>query len=424
MADPFENLRAVISTDEPDPVFAAALRARLERALSLPKGVTVSNLVLGNEPTGSEPVATVTPYLAISDAPSAIAWYEEALGARARGAPYVMPDGTIGHAELDIAGGLVMLSEQHPEMGVVAPLPGEGVAVTIHLSVRDVDAVIANAVSSGATLERAPADYEYGRNGVFRDPFGHRWLVSSEPPPPARPLRHGDIGYVSLWVPDVEKAASFFSDILDWSYGPGSAPEGRQVEGQTIHHGLWKVDSPATLFMCFAVDDVETAARRVRDAGGTASEPHVEPYGSISECTDDQGVRLAIFEPPGGITSAGPGTTAHPTSPRHGDLAYVTMEVVDSRRARAFYGSVLGWRFAPGRVEDGWQVPDVSPMVGMSGGHDVATNVPMYQVDDIASAVDRVRRRGGIATVPETQPYGITSSCADDQGTRFYLGQL
>jgi len=63
-------------------------------------------------------------------------------------------------------------------------------------------------------------------------------------------------------------------------------------------------------------------------------------------------------------------------------------------------------------------------MVGISGGHDVATTVPMYSVDDIATAVRAVRERGGVATDPERQPYGIASTCSDDQGTRFYLGQL
>jgi predicted enzyme related to lactoylglutathione lyase len=235
-------------------------------------------------------------------------------------------------------------------------------------------------------------------------------------------LRQGDIGYVSLWVQDIDRAAAFFSTVLDWDYGPASGPQGRQVEAQSLHHGLWGGQQRSTLFLCFAVDDVNHGVERVRDAGGTAEDPHVEPYGLISGCTDDQGVQFAIFEPPGGIemrSVAGPSSGA-----RHGDLAYVTMEVVDSARARGFYGSVLGWHFAAGRVDDGWQVEDVVPMVGLSGGHEVATTVPMYRVDDIAVAVERVRLCGGTATDPEVLPYGTTSTCTDDQGTRFHLGRL
>ena len=47
----------------------------------------------------------------------------------------------------------------------------------------------------------------------------------------------------------------------------------------------------------------------------------------------------------------------------------------------------------------------------------------MYRVDDIAAAVERVRAAGGTATDPVAQPYGWTSECVDDQGTRFSLGE-
>jgi hypothetical protein len=43
MADPFGVLRAPVTPADPDPAFAARLRARLERALDLPEGVAVSD---------------------------------------------------------------------------------------------------------------------------------------------------------------------------------------------------------------------------------------------------------------------------------------------------------------------------------------------------------------------------------------------
>jgi predicted enzyme related to lactoylglutathione lyase len=240
-------------------------------------------------------------------------------------------------------------------------------------------------------------------------------------PTPQPGLRHGDVGYVSLWVPDAERAAAFFAEVLGWRYAPAGGHASRQVEGQTLHHGLWGGIDPPTLFCCYAVDNIAAATARVEAAGGRAKAPHAEPYGLVADCSDDQGVRFALFELPGGATS-------RPSLPlqgnRPGDLAYITMEVVDATRARAFYGQVLGWRFFGGRVADGWQVDDVVPMVGISGGHQSATTVPMYRVADIAAAVGIVRAAGGTATVPESQPYGVTAACTDDQGVRFYLGQL
>ena len=234
--------------------------------------------------------------------------------------------------------------------------------------------------------------------------------------------RAGDIAYVSLWVPDVERAATFFSAVLGWTYGPGSSGQSRQVAGTTVPHGLYGAQERSTLFCCYAVDDVDAAVHRVRDAGGQADEPVAEPYGRVANCVDDQRTPFALIEL---APSDGARTGVRPVNGvRPGDLAYVTLEVTDTSRARAFYGTVLGWQFSPGRVEDGWGVDDIMPMTGLGGGRAQATGVPMYRVDDIEAAVSRVRAAGGTATEAESQPYGITAECVDDQGTRFYLGQV
>ena len=417
MADPFEALAAPVVPAGPDPDFADRLRARIEQALGLQGGTTPSTTLDRETTVTPSAIAGVIPYLAVADARRALEWYVEALGARRRGEPIVMPDGRIGHAELDIAGDVLMLADEHPEVGVVAPRPGEGVTVTLHLTVGDVDAVTSRAVGAGADLERPPTDHPYGRNAVVRDPFGHRWMVSSEAAPQAAQdaaVSPGDVAYVSLWVPDVERAAAFFGTVLGWRYAPGSSPQGRQVEGVTPNHGLWGGQARSTLFLCFAVDDVEAAVRRVRDAGGQAEDPRSEPYGPVADCVDDQGLPFAVVRAVEATTGAG----------RPADVAYITMEVVDSERARAFYGSVLGWRFSPGRTPGGWNVEAMRPRTGMAGGADRPTVVPMYRVTDVAAAVQRVRAAGGTATDPERQPYGVTAVCTDDQGTRFYLGEL
>ena len=446
MSDPFEALHMPVEPVAPDREFADRLRTRIERALSLPKGVTVSNLDLERDldpdlgfevsedsvPALAAAVgsAQITPYLAVAGASEAISWYSAAFGAHLRSDPIMMPDGRVGHAELEIGGALIMLADEFPEIGHSAPTSG-GTAVTLHLSVSDVDTVIDSAVAAGARLDRAAADFEYGRHGAITDPFGHRWQIMQEPagPDPAdsaaaagdRAFHQGDIGYVSWWVPSVTRADRFFSSVLGWRYEPAGGPQGRRVEGLALHHGIWGGRDRSNLFCCFAVVDVSEAAQRVRAAGGIAGAPHVEPYGVISDCTDDQGVEFALFQPHDGVEA---GARSGVPETADGEVAYVTMEVRDSAKARAFYGAVLGWGFTPGNVSDGWQVNAVSPMVGISGGHSVATTLPMYRVGDIATVVDLVRAAGGTAGELETHPYGITAQCTDDQGTRFYLGQL
>ncbi len=436
MTDPLEALRTPIVPVDPDPAFAAALRQRITRALALPRGVAVSESL--SPPTADpqpadpqpadpqpadpqpQPAGAITPYLAVADARRALEWYAEAFGARPRGEPIVMPDGRIGHAEIEIAGGVVMISDPHAEIGVVAPTPDAGVSVTLHATVADVDALAASAVRSGARLERPASDNPYGRIAVVRDPFGHRWMLNTPPaggPPLGRSAREGDLAYVSLWVPDGEQAAAFFGDVLGWKYA-GGAGATRQVLGATPPHGIFGGQLRSSLFLCLAVDDLDVARRRGRAAGGRDGDPRTEPYGRVVDCADDQGMPFALVEG----TDDGSGPAGGGGSP--GDLAYVTLEVADSARARAFYAAVVGWRFAPGRSVDGWNSENVGPMVGLHGGHAVVTAVPMYHVAHVEAAVARVRSAGGSATDPERHPYGVTADCVDDQGTRFYLGQL
>lgn len=425
MADPFDALRLPVAPVAPDPAFAARLRRRIEAALALPEGTDMPRAEREPEATttsteGATTPTGVTPYLAVTDARRALAWYAEVFGALPRTEPLVMPDGRVGHAELELDGGVVMLADEHPEIGFVAPVAGQGSTVTLHLHVPDVDGATSRAVASGARLDRPPADHSYGRNAVVVDPFGHRWMIagSTTSAATARRPHHVDVSYASLWVPDVERAARFYQAVLAWRYVEGSTSQGRRVEGVSPPLGLWGGQSHTTTFVCFAVEDVAAAVQRVRTAGGRAEEPRHEPYGLVADCVDDQGMAFAVSE-------AGAGQGVGPPAPaRHGELVYLTVGVPDADRARTFFASVLGWRFSPGRSAGGWDVEGVRPRAGMYGGSEHPLVVPMFAVDDIVAAVDRVRTAGGSPTEPEQMPYGITADCVDDQGGRFWLGQL
>lgn len=437
MTDPFEALRDPVVPVDPDPRFAARLRARLERALLAPEGATMTTTTTTTTTTtpsetaaADVPLRTLTPYIMVDDARRALDWYVRALGARRRGEPIVMDDDRIGHAELAFGDSVLMLADESPALRLFGPKTRGGVSQSLRLEVADVDGTVGRAVELGADLERPVADSPYGRNGVIIDPFGHRWMVSATPSAAAASaeteptrLRHGDVVYSSLWVPYVERAAAFYGAVLGWRYAPGREPRGRQVEGLGQRIGLWGGEEHNTMFLCFAVDDVAAAVERVRAAGGQAHEPTREPYGLVADCTDDQGMRFAVYE-----LSPEESAGAAPGDYRPGEICYLVIEVPDSARARAFFGAVLGWEFTPGQAEDGWSARnagrEVHYMTGMHGGHDRSTVVPMFYVDDIAAAVERVRAAGGTATDPDRQPYGITAECADDQGTRFYLGEL
>jgi PhnB protein len=121
----------------------------------------------------------VTPYLAIDGAAEAIDFYRKAFGATER-MRMAGPDGRIGHAEIDIEGGLIMLADEHPQMGFQSPKAYGGSAVTIHIYVADVDALAARAAAAGATVVRPVADQFYGdRSCQLRDPYGHTWSIAT-----------------------------------------------------------------------------------------------------------------------------------------------------------------------------------------------------------------------------------------------------
>jgi predicted enzyme related to lactoylglutathione lyase len=230
------------------------------------------------------------------------------------------------------------------------------------------------------------------------------------------PPSEGDLAYSSLWLPDLERAEAFYPSVLGWRLATGDAG-GRMVEGVTLPMGVRGGVADSTLFLCHAVDDVYAAVARVRAAGGEAEEPTRQPYGVVADCTDNQGMRFALVRAPRAERRPLP-------QPGAGGLLYLTVEVPNSQLFRDFYGAVFGWTFTPGRIDDGWGVTGITPMTGMHGGAGRPAVVPMYGVRDVVAAVAAVRAAGGTSTDPERMPYGTTAECADDQGSRFYLGQV
>lgn len=122
---------------------------------------------------------TVTPYLIINGAAQAIEFYRSAFGAMEL---VRMPDpkGRIAHAEIKIGDSVIMLADEHQEMGYRGPRTLGGTSVSIVLYVPDVDTVFARAVKAGGKSQRAVADQFYGdRMGTLEDPFGHVWTIGT-----------------------------------------------------------------------------------------------------------------------------------------------------------------------------------------------------------------------------------------------------
>jgi PhnB protein len=122
---------------------------------------------------------TVAPYLAVENAAEAIEYYKKAFGAKER-TRMEAPGGTIGHAELEIGGSIVMLSDPFPQGSTRPPKELGGTTVSIMMYVEDVDSVVKQAVDAGATVTMEVEDQFWGdRFGSIQDPFGHQWSLAT-----------------------------------------------------------------------------------------------------------------------------------------------------------------------------------------------------------------------------------------------------
>lgn len=123
-------------------------------------------------------MSELTPYICVADAWAAIDWYAEVLEAEVTHEPIVMEDGRVGHVELSLGGARLMMSDEFPEVDVEGPDRARGSAVSLHLTVDDVEAAATRVKGAGVSLDRGPESSGLGRVAVFRDPFGHRWFLN------------------------------------------------------------------------------------------------------------------------------------------------------------------------------------------------------------------------------------------------------
>lgn len=130
---------------------------------------------------------TVVPMIAYRDASAALDWLAKAFGFHERNR-IVMPDGSVGHAEMQVEdGGLIMLAEPTPSYqgpalhaeSCEAARAWQSVPYVIdgvHVTVDDLDAHFARARDAGATILSEPEDSGYGRAYRAADLEGHRWM--------------------------------------------------------------------------------------------------------------------------------------------------------------------------------------------------------------------------------------------------------
>ncbi len=299
MTDPFDALREPGTPAGPDPEFAERLRTQLTREVFNSTGGTMPQQTAAARAEPELGTPTLTPYIVVSDARRALTWYVEVFGGQRRGADYVNPDGTIGHAEIRIGDAVLMLSEASdlwPDVPVGAPDSRARFSHSLHLQVDDVDAATERARRSGAAVEREPADQPYGRAAVLVDPFGHRWILL-RPPAPAGPQRHSGLANVTMLAPDPEQAKEFYQAVLQVTFSSGHPGAWRTEELSPPLGILPSGRTEPEVQLSYRVADIDAAIERVRAAGGQARSPQRRPFGLLADCIDDQGGTFRLWQP-------------------------------------------------------------------------------------------------------------------------------
>ena len=107
----------------------------------------------------------------------------------------------------------------------------------------------------------------------------------------------GEPSHFELGVPDAERAKSFYSEVLGWSFRTTQGDDA-WIDTPGVGGGVHGADAAANIVVYFRVSDIEAAVSRVRELGGHADEPGPpEATGRYATCRDDQGVAFGLHEP-------------------------------------------------------------------------------------------------------------------------------
>ena len=244
--------------------------------------------------------------LMTGDLDKAVAFYGPVVGWETRdsgmpGMPYLI----FGKGGKDVGGMMAWSS-----IGESKPTKWMG-----HIYTPDVDAETQAVVTDGGTLYRPPQEIPgVGRFGVVADPQGAEYLLFQpsmpvDPPSRLRPTEIGAVGWCELATTNWEKAWEFYSGHYGWTkdmaveMGPMGTYQTFRLDSESFGGGMMNIPpgmaelmgGPAWTFY-FTVEDIQAAAKRVTDAGGSITHGPAEVPGGgwILQGVDTQGGRFAL----------------------------------------------------------------------------------------------------------------------------------
>ena len=123
---------------------------------------------------------TVNAYLVVDSSVEAVEFYQKAFGAEA-GMHMKSPDGKrTMHVEMRIGDSTIMMGDANPQWNMRSAKQLGGSPISLHLYVKDADALFNRAIAAGCQVEMPIMDAFWGdRYGKVRDPFGITWGIAT-----------------------------------------------------------------------------------------------------------------------------------------------------------------------------------------------------------------------------------------------------
>jgi uncharacterized glyoxalase superfamily protein PhnB len=241
----------------------------------------------------------------------------------------------------------------------------------------------------------------------------------------------GRVGHVEL---DVQGSGFYLADAYP-EYG-NTAPD--PAAGHSVALHLEVADTDATVTAAVAAG--ATVVRPAEDQPyGARSATLLDPFGHrwtlmgplATPMSDDEIVRamadIGVEAETIDLGERAPVTTpasepGHaPAGPLVHGLGYFTIDVPDAARAARFYAELFGWVAEPSGPAGGFHLANIEPPGGIDPEKSEVGITAYLRVDDLATAVDRVRELGGEVLSVTTYPSGGNAVCRDDQGVAFQL---
>jgi uncharacterized protein len=249
---------------------------------------------------------------------------------------------------------------------------------------------------------------------------------------------HGRFVWYELTTPDVKAAKAFYANVVGWgardASEPGSAPMAYTLftAGEDAVGGLLNLPEQASQMGVrphwigyVSVDDVDAAAKRFKQLGGTVHVPptDVPDFSRFSVVADSQTAILVL------VKWRDPGHQQPGAIDKPGRVGWHELLAADREKALVFYGDVFGWRKAEAHAG-----PNGTYQLFSAGGQTIGGmfNKPpaapsafwlyYFNVADVDAAAQHVRSAGGqVLEGPTDIPNGRVARCTDPQGAVFAL---